>query len=66
MAGRRYDLTDRTHNRWIRNLSAAEALGAALGCFADADSDPVERFASFVQAAEEQQPKLRTPAEELA
>ncbi len=64
--GRRYDLTDLPHNRWIRNLSSPQTLGRALGCFAEADSDPVERFASFVQAAEEQQPKLRTPAEELA
>jgi hypothetical protein len=63
---RRYDLTDRTHNRWIRNLSSSDTLGAAVARFADAGSDPVERFASFVRAAEEQQPKLRSPAEELA
>ena len=63
---RRYDLTDRTHNRWIRNLASSEALGAAVARFAETDSDPFERFGSFVQAAEEQQPKLRSPAEELA
>ncbi len=64
--GRRYDLTERPHNRWIRTLPSAEALGRALACFADTGADPVARFASFVQAAEQQQPQLRTPAEQLS
>jgi hypothetical protein len=63
--GRRYDLTETPHNRWVRHLSSADALGRALGCFADAGSAPVERFVSFVRAAEEQQPRLRTPADQL-
>ena len=64
--GRRYDLTELRHRRWVWNLPDPDAMGRALGCFLDASSDPVERFASFVRAAEEQQPKLKTPAEELA
>ena len=62
----RRDLTDLRHNRWIRKLGPAqEELGRALGCFTDADADPVERLASFVRAVEEQQPELATPPEEL-
>ncbi len=63
--GRRYDLTEWRHRRWIRNIPDADALGRALGCFLDAGTEPVARFAAFVQAVEAQQPKLTTPAEEL-
>ena len=59
--GRRYDLTERRHNRWIRNLPSRGALGRALGRFTDTGADPVERFASFVRAAEEQQPSCGPP-----
>jgi Glycosyltransferase family 92 len=63
--GRRYNLTEWLHRRWIRQLPSPEALGLAIGGFLDAGSDPVERFTSFVRAAEDQQPKLRTPPEQL-
>jgi Glycosyltransferase family 92 len=64
--GRRYDLTEWLHRRWIRNLPAAESFGLALGSFLDPGPDPILRFTSFVQAAEEQQPELKAPAEQLA
>ena len=62
---RRYDLTETPHNRWIKQLPSAEALGRAMGVFADESRDPMARFASFVQAAEEQCPSLRTPPDDL-
>ena len=62
---RRYDLTAPSHNRWLRNLRDAEALGLALPCFLDAGAGPVERFSTFVQAAAEQQPQLLAPPAEF-
>jgi Glycosyltransferase family 92 len=62
---RRNDLTDRAHNRWLRNLRDPEALGLALEGFLDASARPAERFSAFVHAAAEQQPKLLVPPAEL-
>ena len=64
--GRVYDLTEPLHRRWVRNHPAPQAFGPALGVFLDPGTSPVERFTSFVRAAEEQQPKLMTPPGELA
>ena len=64
---RKYDLTtDRRHRRWVKRLPSPEALGLAMECFLDPSTDPLERFTSFLRAAEEQQPQLKTPAEQLA
>ena len=61
---RRYDLTERAHNRWLRTLRDPAALGMALACFEDSGADPVDRFSNFVEAAAQQQPQLLvTPTE---
>lgn len=55
---RRYELSERAHNRWLRTLRDPAALGMALECFEDSVADPVDRFSKFVEAAAQQQPQL--------
>jgi hypothetical protein len=63
---RKYDLTERRHRSWVKRLRSPEALGLAMERFLDPSADPLERFTSFVRAAEDQQPELKLPAEQLA
>ncbi len=66
IAGRPYDLTERSHQRWLQLLADRESLGRALGCFLEAGRDHVERFDAFVQAAGRERPTVLAPPESLA
>ena len=63
--GRRSDLTEVPHNRWLRHLNSEEALGRALASFMDTGATPVDRFAAYVEAAAQERPTILAPAAEL-
>ena len=65
IAGRAYDLTERSHQRWLPRLARTESFGRALRCFMDPALDPVERFDSFLHAVAEDRPAVLTPGDEL-
>ena len=65
IAGRAYDVTERSHQRWLPRLSRSEAFGRALGCFMDPELDPVGRFEAFLRAVAEDRPAVLAPVEEI-
>ncbi len=66
IAGRPYDLTERSHLGWVRQIAAPESFGRALGSFLDSSKSPVERFDSFVRAAAQERPALLAPPDQLS